>query len=361
MKLVLALGLVVVATLIAVQAGGATWIVAADGSGDFTTLGTAVAAAVSEDSILVRPGSYSGAVIIGKELFIIATDGPAVTSLDGGNALRMIEYVAGGGGLLSGFRLEQGWAGSGGALLAKYTLPITISGCVSVDNNADYQGGAVSAGNGSEVTVVDCEFRNNFAPVHCGAVVVGSSSTLVLERCRFIENRAYDFSAAVASHTSRMDISNCLFLRNESNDVSGAIYMYASTGLVTGNTFHDNHSPGRATVVIHQSDAVTVERNIFSAEDAGYALQFHNGGGGHACNLFWDNAQGSVSGDGLAPDEVIADPLFCASEQDHFELYDVSPAAPEHSACGQLIGAFLVACSSTGVERSSISAIKALY
>lgn len=357
----MALLLVAGTLLAAAPAGGATWIVAQDGSGDFTTLGAAVAAAAFEDSILVGPGVYTGAVVINKPLAIIATHGPAATLLDGENAVRMIEYVAGGGGSLVGFRMEQGIAGSGGALLAKYTDPLTISECHFANNNADYQGGAISIGNWSNVTIVDCEFRDNFAPVHCGAVVVGNYSTLHIQRCRFIENHAQDFSASVASHTSRMDVTDCLFLRNESNDVAGAIYMYASTGTVAGNTFHDNRSPGRATVVIHESDTVQVERNIFSAESAGYALQFHQGGGGHACNIFWDNAAGSISGDNLAPDDRILEPLFCDPEHDVFELYDISPAAPAHSACGELIGAFPVACTSTGVESSSISAIKALY
>ncbi|MFV2063827.1 MAG: pectinesterase family protein, partial [Chloroflexota bacterium] len=54
---------------------GATHIVAADGSGDFSTIGEAVDAAAEGDTILVKPGTYTEAIVIDKDI-TISGDGP---------------------------------------------------------------------------------------------------------------------------------------------------------------------------------------------------------------------------------------------------------------------------------------------
>jgi len=55
--------------------GGATHNVAADGSGDFTTISDAVAAAANGDTILVAPGRYTEAIVIDGDL-TLRGDGP---------------------------------------------------------------------------------------------------------------------------------------------------------------------------------------------------------------------------------------------------------------------------------------------
>ncbi len=61
--------------VIAPGAEAPTHVVAADGSGDFTTIQAAVEAAADGDSIAVRPGRYEGPVIVDKDL-TISGDGP---------------------------------------------------------------------------------------------------------------------------------------------------------------------------------------------------------------------------------------------------------------------------------------------
>jgi F-box protein 11 len=56
-------------------AGSAPIIVASDGSGDHASIVDAVAAAVDGDTILVRPGTYPGTVVIDKDI-ILRGDGP---------------------------------------------------------------------------------------------------------------------------------------------------------------------------------------------------------------------------------------------------------------------------------------------
>ena len=54
---------------------GSTRVVAADATGDFSTIAEAVAAAAEGDTVLVRPGSYVEAIVIDKDI-TVAGDGP---------------------------------------------------------------------------------------------------------------------------------------------------------------------------------------------------------------------------------------------------------------------------------------------
>jgi hypothetical protein len=54
---------------------GATHVVAADGSGDFSTISEAVAAAADGDTVLVKPGEYLEVVLIDKDI-TLQGDGP---------------------------------------------------------------------------------------------------------------------------------------------------------------------------------------------------------------------------------------------------------------------------------------------
>lgn len=79
-------------------AEAATHVVAADGSGDFSTIGAAVDAAADGDTILVRPGTYTESVTIEKDItltgdgpredivLVAPEDGPTVLIQEGGLA-----------------------------------------------------------------------------------------------------------------------------------------------------------------------------------------------------------------------------------------------------------------------------------
>jgi hypothetical protein len=74
------LGLILVGTISVTvaadtAAGSATHVVAADGTGDFTTIGEAIAAAAEGDTVLIAPGAYAEAVIVDKAL-TLKGDGP---------------------------------------------------------------------------------------------------------------------------------------------------------------------------------------------------------------------------------------------------------------------------------------------
>jgi hypothetical protein len=62
-------------TSVPAAGAGATLIVAADGSGEFSTIGDAVAAAADGDTVLVKPGEYVEIVLLDKDI-TLQGDGP---------------------------------------------------------------------------------------------------------------------------------------------------------------------------------------------------------------------------------------------------------------------------------------------
>ena len=342
----------------------ATHIVQQDGSGDFLTITAAVAAAAGGDSILVGSGNFAEQmIVIDRILCIVSLGGPGATTIDGQSSAQILNYVPGGGGSLSAFTLANANSADGGGAIHINILGerLEISRCEFWNNVASYQGGGFAAGGASVVDVSDCLFQGNYAPEHCGAAVGLEGSQLNFIRCEFRENSTDVFSGALAVHSSLLNVRECLFVENTSGDVSGAIYYYASFGTVESNTFVSNTSPGRATVVIHNSDNTIVRRNIFADETHGFGLQYYQCSGLHSCNVYWGNSNGPIDPAGLADDEIDADPLFCAQNLGVFALYDISPAAPEHSPCGELIGAFPVECTTTATIDCSWGELTSLY
>jgi len=64
-------------------AADGTIVVAADGSGDYTTITKAVAAAHDGDTLMIRPGDYTDAVVIDKDITLMG-DGPRDEIVIGG-------------------------------------------------------------------------------------------------------------------------------------------------------------------------------------------------------------------------------------------------------------------------------------
>ena len=334
-----------------------------DGTCDFTTIGDAVVAAGNNDIIEVGPGIYPEHIEITKVLQIHSTHGASQTTIDGENDSRILEYKSGGGGELRGFKLINGSAiGSGGAILALLGTVLDVYECVFENNSATFDGGAfIIAGNTTDVSFTRCDFRHNHSSHSAGAGNSIQGAILTIVECTFFENSTEIFSGAVQCNDGTMFVTDCLFDRNRSFDVAGAIYYFRSIGLVQNNTFYQNTSLGRATIVVHQSPGVTVDRNIISWETNGFGLQFLEGVGAHSCNLFWANALGNIDGDDLAPDDTVANPLFCNPFASDFALFEMSPAAAENSPCGLLIGAFPVQCGTVAVEEVTWGVVKALY
>jgi hypothetical protein len=104
-----------------------------------------------------------------------------------------------------------------------------------------------------------------------------------------------------------------------------------------------------------------ISRNIFAEDTAGFGIYFIWMEAPHDCNVFWNNKNGAIAGGGVAPDEVLSDPLFCSALSGNFTISAGSPAAASNSACGLLIGVYEVGCGAVAVRESTWGRIKSMY
>ena len=153
---------------------------------EYSSITSAVAAAVDGDTVLVGPGTYfegDAVYFDGKDIEVRSTDGPEVTIVDGVGLHRCFEFSDGEteAAVLDGFTLFDGqaptgtgtWGRSGGAVMINHGASPTIRNCILSDSHADYgaDGGSPGhrGGNGGAMyingspRIESCTFQYNYA------------------------------------------------------------------------------------------------------------------------------------------------------------------------------------------------------
>lgn len=151
-----------------------------------------------------------------------------------------------------------------------------------------------------------------------GAMILNSSP--VIRDCLFYNCVADHGGGIAVAGSSSPQIINCTFDHCYASQVGAAIYAFTS-------------------------GTVTFSRNIVSNTASGSAAHASTSSAlGFNCCCFWNNAQ-NFSGSCL-PDEntIFQDPLFCDGPNLDFYLAEISPCAPAHSLCGELVGTLPVNC-----------------
>jgi len=178
------LTLLAVAAL-AAQAGATTLLVDQSGSGDHTTIGAAVAAATTGDTVLVAAGTYQGAGntnidLGGKNLVIRSQSGAAQTIIDcqriGPNTRAF--YLHSGEDttcVIEDLTVLRGYAISGAAIWCSGASPKIVS-CRFDSCGVAY--GTVRLDN-SNARIVDCAFRQCSVFVMGGAIFAANSSPVI--------------------------------------------------------------------------------------------------------------------------------------------------------------------------------------
>ena len=338
----------IAAAIASVPAESAVLTVRQDGTGGFTTVSGALAAASSGDTIDVGAGTYPELLDVTKRLAFVGA-GAGASVLEGEAAHQILVFRAGSSGsTVEGFSLTNAYGGNGGALRVQDSCSVSVKSCALTNNYAAYDGAAFFVRHAtSHLLLEDCEFEGNYSAHNGGAGNIIESGTLDVNRCSFRNNGTDVVSGALAAHYATMRVSDCLFSWNGSADVAGAVYYYQSAGFVRDCTFDRNAASGSnaATVLIQSSGSVTFERNIVSNTRVGTGFAALLCSPAHTCNLFWNNAGGSWGGDATTgAGEMEADPLYCGESDGDYTIAYESPAAPANNGCGTLIGAFDPAC-----------------
>ncbi len=259
--------------------------VESDGSGDFTAIQAAVDAAVSGDTVLVGPGTWTEHVAVeGKWFTLAGRDGAAATVLEGGYSGRPLTLIDSGRRCtVTGFTFTHGiknglFPDNSGGALAAFHVNLTVRDCVFRGNvtSAGGTGGAIHAtarvvpgvshtgpqpALSPEIEIADCLFEDNWASDEGAGIFIDDSETVItgstfrrgeavqggaisqisrpltVTDCRFEENRSRKDGGAVI-HTANLStpvtLRRCVFLDNRSIDMGegGAVKMKGRESLV---------------------------------------------------------------------------------------------------------------------------------
>jgi predicted outer membrane repeat protein len=247
------------------SAQAATWIVDAAGGGDFSTIGTAVAASSPGDRIEVRAGTYAESIDLGaRSLSVVAVDGPgtAVIEATGMAHAARIGQTAGAPSELSGFEVRGApIVVEGGDLvlrdLAVFGATGVEAGAALVVDGGDTRvigsalaggdatlGGLVAVHAGS-ATFEDCVLSGGDAALVGGAAYVAAGASLTLERTTVERNDAAAGGGAIYLDVgATLTATDSTFTENHTATGGGGA-IYADAGAVvtmTGGALTSNHS-----------------------------------------------------------------------------------------------------------------------
>ena len=259
----------------------ATYTVATDGSGDFSTLSAAIAAAKSGDRVEVAAGTYTETIsFAGKDLELVGVAGSSSTFLDGaGSSPRAVLFASGetSAALLQGFTITNPGQR---ALAITDASPTVVDVVVSGAGSSTATGGGILI-NGGAPTFEDCRLDGNTGKLG-GHVYVMGSATPQFNDTEFTDGEAEDQGGAVYVETGELTVVGGTFDNNYAVANGGAITLGVGAGLtLDGVTLTDNHSDAAAGGAIY--GAGTNDLLITSSElSSNYPYEYSSGYGGGA-------------------------------------------------------------------------------
>jgi len=334
-----------------------------------------VGAVSSGDTLLVRPGTYTGSLnryidFGGKELVVRSSDGPGSTVIDcqeQGIAFYLHSQELP-DAAVEGFTITNGSGSNGGAFLIDAGSSLTIRDCIILDCRASSgYGGGIFCDDESHVYVYDTTFKDNVAVNYGGgAMIWGGSATF--QGCRFEANHGQTTGGGLFIFWGADAlVDSCTFVSNTAAYYGGGIMFNQAAGTIEDCTFYSNSAVnnGGAGIYCHECSP-TIVRNIIShsyftegigCSETGADPQisncniFANAGGDSLCGTYWDN--------------LFEDPLYCEAATGDFSLCADSPCLPGNNGWSVTIGGIGEGCGNCGTglssERASWGVIKALF
>jgi hypothetical protein len=294
----------VVLGIITSAAGATTFRVDWSGSGDFLNIQDGIDVASEGDTVLVLPGTYTGASnrdlnFGGTNMVLMSDGGYAVTTIDCENAGRGLLFQSGEdtSSVVGGFTITKAAADTGAGAFFENESGPRIEGCLFLDNTAQEWGGGVCCLASSPI-IRDCWFEQNTAHQespsdgHGGGVACLNSSSPLIVDTDFALNESFYNGGGLYSYYSSPNCVNCDFTANNlisyGSGGGGAALSFSDGAVFTQCTFTEN---GTAVTIVgaglHVSaSAVTVTDCSFMSNTAG------SSGGAH----FTEGASGTLTG-----------------------------------------------------------------
>lgn len=289
-----------------------------DGVADYRSIGAAVEAAESGDTIVVGTGMHMGGsnrdvAIIGKMLTIRSTDpnDPAVVAAttincQGSEADPRRAFDIGpdpnSGLTLEGLTITNGYSPTtGGALLCE-DATLNIRNCTFTRNATSWWGGALYCAD-SQVSLEGCTFAGNTSTtLHAGAIsfetslvdmarcsfekntgsaIYSHNSGLMLTECAFQQNTGRDGGAILSrldsqtSAAAHLNLAQCTFIANAVEGAGGALYNHGIEAMLEACRFAGNRADGDGGAVYNYGSSPDLHNCAFignTAEGLGGAV-----------------------------------------------------------------------------------------
>jgi len=198
----------------------------------YTSIQSAIDAAVSGDLILVDSGRYYENInFMGKALTIRSmSEGPTSTIIDGDNNGPVVRFINGAqaDSILDGFTIQNGYNDIGGGFQIQAAPDGTISrptikNCLISHNTATESGGGIAMDH-SEPYIIHCQISENHAPLGAG-ISMTSFSAPDLRNLEIFKNVSSESGGGIFIHSSSPLMNVLNIYENEANKRGGGIYI----------------------------------------------------------------------------------------------------------------------------------------
>lgn len=221
-------------------------VVTVDGQGSHPSIGAALAVAVAGSEVRVCAGTWLETVTIGQDLWLVAQEGAAVTTIDAGGAGPTVRVDAG-EVTITGFTLTGGSSvGQGGGLSVFGTDPVTVDSC-TITGNESTDGAGIYTYSGAQLVLVQTTISGNIGGIGGGVAMNGDglASSLSMTGCTVASNVADEAGAGlVLFQVPDVQIDTTNITDNASLD-GGGLTVGGSTITLTSSTVLRNTATGQ--------------------------------------------------------------------------------------------------------------------
>jgi predicted outer membrane repeat protein len=371
--------------------------VAANGSGQYPHIQSAISAAADGDVIELGDGTYTGdgnrdLDTQGKQIRIRSGSETAeLVVIDcGGSAAnphRAFNFQSGetGGTMLENLTVLNGHAVIGGGIRCSGASPAmhnvrfvdctadtdggglacvdhsspALTGVSFEDCSAGEKGGGLYATDFSSPVMQGCVFEGNQAVTRGGGAIFTVNSFPTLEACSFKGNTA-GYGGGLAVVYSYGPVTGCSFFGNIASE-GGGMYLRGNVqATFTGCTVAGNSTTGGGGAVSVLVNSDPVFSNCLLAYDSGGPGVVVDGTStaSFACSDIYGNSGGNwtgyIAGQLGVSGNISANPLLCGLPDGDLTVGDNSPCLPAGNSCGVQIGAYGEGCSLTAAEERAV-------
>ena len=363
--------------------GGATILVDPTGGGDYLTIQGGITAAGGGDTVLVTPGTYTGAAnrdldFGGKNIVLKAVSARDSVIIDCQGSGRGFHLHSGEGpaSIIEGFTVVGGYANRGGGAYLQGASP-TFLNVIFRNNVAEIDGGGMYCDRdrsmrGASPALTNVIFEGNVAGFTGGGLFCHEDSNAALTNVAFAENEAGSGAGMVCIFADPT-LTRVAFIRNTASFVAGGLYCSASSPVLEDVTFLTNRArnggamalSGSAPSITHatlvnneavdgggifcdNSSAPTIRKTIIAfnigpgvvycvgddAPDTQRSCLYGNDGGDVPCGTY--------------SNVLFVDPLLCSVNEDDLTLCSNSPCLPAGNPWSVRIGAYGEGCGDCG-------------